>query len=179
MRRPEFLPTKDYLCNHVVNQIPYHGLRMKTYRRLGVVIGEGSTILMSTEMHHATEIVIGSATIINQHCYLDGRGGLSIGDNVNISSHVLLVAGSHDVQDGTHFLGYANPVVVEDYVWLCTRSLILPGVTVGRGAVVAAGAIVTKSVPPHTIVAGIPAVKIGERNPDLHYNFADYNVSWQ
>ena len=142
-------------------------------------IGSGSTILMSTEMHHATKIFIGDSSIVNQHCYLDGRGKLTIGNNVNISSHVLLVAGSHDVNDGRHFAGYANPITIEDYVWLCTRSTILSGVTVGRGAVVAAGAVVTKSVAPYAVVGGIPAVKIGERNQDLQYNLSNYNVSWQ
>ena len=178
MKRPPFVPTKDYLCNFVINQIPFHDLRMKNYRRLGVKIGAGSTIFMSTDMHEAENISIGEATVINQHCYLDGRGGLKIGNNVNISSHVLLVAGSHDVQNGEHFAGYSEPITIEDYVWLCTRSTILAGVTVGRGAVVAAGAVVTKSVEPYTIVGGVPAVKIGQRNQDLNYSLATDYASW-
>lgn len=177
MKRPFFIPTKDYLCNYVINRIPIHDARMKAYRRLGITIGAGSTILMSTEMYHADEITIGDSTIINPHCYLDGRGGLNIGSNVNISSHVLLVAGSHDIQNGEDFAGFAERIVIEDYVWLCTRSTILAGITVGRGAVVAAGAVVTKSVEPYTVVAGIPARKIGERNPNLNYSLS-YNVSW-
>lgn len=178
MKRPSFIPTKDYLCNYVISQIPFHGFRMWAYRRLGLKIGAGSAILMSTHMHEAASITIGESTIINQHCYLDGRGGLQIGNNVNISAHVLLVAGTHDIQDGQNFSGTCSPIKVEDYAWLCTRSTILSGVTVGKGAVVAAGAVVTKSVPPHTIVAGVPARKIGERNPDLCYKLS-YNVSWQ
>ena len=178
MKRPEFLPTKDYLCNHVINRIPIVATRMRAYRRLGLRIGAGSTILMSTEMHRAEDLTIGRNTIINQHCYLDGRDGLLIGDNVNISSHVLLVAGSHDVQDGEYFAGSAQRIVIEDYAWLCTRAMVLPGVTIGRGAVVAAGAVVTKSVPPHTIVAGTPAKKIGERTENLQYELV-YDVSWQ
>lgn len=179
MKRPEFLPTKDYLCNYVVNKIPLHDARMEAYRRLGLKIGQGSSILMSTEVNHVTEITIGAGTIINPHCYLDGREGLLIGNNVNISSHVLLVAGSHEVQDGARFLGFAKPIIVEDYVWLCTRSTILAGNTVGYGAVVAAGAVVTKSVEPYSIVAGVPARKIGERTTNLTYHLGDYNVSWQ
>ncbi len=178
MRRPELLPTKDYLCNHVINRIPYHGLRMKSYRRLGLTIGVDSTILMSTEMHRMEDMVIGNNTIINQHCLLDGRGGLKIGNNVNISSHVLLIAGSHDVQDGEEFAGSALPIIIEDYVWLCTRCTILAGMTVERGAVIAAGAVVTKNVEPYTVMAGVPAKKIGERNPELNYNLV-YPVSWQ
>ena len=178
MRRPEFLPTKDYLCNHVISRMPNPGLRMRVYRRLGIRVGAQSTILMSTEMHRAEDLVIGNNTVINQHCLLDGRGGLRIGSNVNISSHVLLVAGSHDIHDGVDFAGSAFPITIDDYAWLCTRCTVLQGVTVGRGAVVAAGAVVTKSVAPYTVVAGVPARKIGERNPDLRYSLV-YDVSWQ
>ena len=178
MKRPAFAPTKDYLCNHVINRIPLVEVRMRAYRRLGLQIGAGSTILMSTEMQRAEDLTIGRDTVINQHCLLDGRGGLVIGDNVNISSHVLLVAGTHDVQDGETFAGEAKRIVVEDYAWLCTRCTILPGVTIGRGAVVAAGAVVTKSVVPYAIVAGVPARQIGERTTDLSYNIGNYNVSW-
>lgn len=151
---------------------------MTLYRRLGVRIGQGGTILMGAEVHHARRIRIGSHSVINPHCYLDGRGGLEIGSNVNISPHVLLVAGSHDHGDGSHFIGRVDPVKVEDYVWLCTRATVLPGVVVGRGAVVAAGAVVTKSVAPYSIVAGVPAKKIGERTGDLSYELV-YDVDWQ
>lgn len=178
MLRPKLLPTKDYLCNHVINRIPIHDARMKAYRRLGITIGTDSTILMSTEMQHAAEMKIGANTIINQHCLLDGRGGLVIGNNVNISSHVLLVAGLHDIQDGEGFSGSIKPITIEDYAWLCTRCTILAGVIVGRGAVVAAGAVVTKTIEPYSVVAGVPAKKIAERNPDLSYDLV-YPVSWQ
>lgn len=178
MKRPSFLPTKDYLCNHFINGIPLLHPRMAAYRALGIKIGEMTTVLMDVEMHRAEDLVIGCHTVINQHCHLDGRGGLVIGDNVNISSHVLLIAGSHDIQDGSGFTGSARAIHVEDYAWLCTRAMILAGVTIGRGAVVAAGAVVTRSVAPFGIVAGAPAKKIGERNPNLTYQL-DYDVSWQ
>jgi acetyltransferase-like isoleucine patch superfamily enzyme len=178
MRRPPFIPTKDYLCNHVINRIPWYSLRMSLYRRLGLRIGPETTILMSTEFHRVEDLTIGRNTVINQHCLLDGRDGLQIGNNVNISSHVLLVAGSHDIHDGQGFGGSAKRIVVEDYAWLCTRCTVLQGVTIGRGAVVAAGAVVTQSVPPYAVVAGIPAKQIGERTSDLAYNL-EYSVSWQ
>lgn len=177
MKPLAILPTRDYLCNRVISNIPFHDLRMGAYRRAGLSIGPQSTILMSCEMHHAAEIVIGRNTIINPHCFLDGRAGLRIGNNVNISAHVLLVAGTHDIHDGSCFAGSAKPIRIEDYVWLCTRAMVLAGVTVGRGAVVAAGAVVTKSIAPYVVVAGVPARKIGERNPDLHYDLV-YDLSW-
>lgn len=179
MKRPPYIPTKDYLCNHVINRIPIRGARMAAYRRLGVRIGAGSTILMSTEMHRSEDLIIGRNTIINQHCFLDGRGGLRIGDNVNVSSHVLLVAGTHDVQDGANFSASVKPIIIDDYVWLCTKAMILPGVTVGYGAIVAAGAVVTRDVEAYAIVAGTPARKIGERTQSLSYTIGVYDVSWQ
>lgn len=179
MKRPGFFPSRDYVCNYVINRIPVHDVRMRAYGRIGMQLGENATLLMSVEVHAAPEIRIGGNTTINRHCFLDGRGGLTIGDNVNVSSHALLVTGSHEVQDGERFTGFVRPITIEDYVWLCTRCTILPGVTIGKGAVVAAGAVVTKSVEPYHIVAGIPARTIGHRNEDLHYTLGAYNVPWQ
>lgn len=84
------------------------------------------------------------------------------------------------MQDSTGFRGWYEPITIHDRVrvWLCTRSTILAGVTIGEGAVVAASAVVTKSVAPYDIVAGIPARKVSERNRDLTY-ILNYNVSWQ
>ena len=112
MKRPPFVPTKDYLCNHVINRMPFHDTRMAAYRALGIRIGPESTILLSTEVKDCEQITIGNNTIINQHCLLDGRGTLTIGSNVNVSSHVLIVAGKHDVQ-AESFHGYAEPIEVQ------------------------------------------------------------------
>ncbi|WP_218079983.1 acyltransferase [Anthocerotibacter panamensis] len=171
------LPTRDYLCNHVVSHIPVFEWRMAAYRRLGLKVGVDSSILMSCEVHCVRGVTIGRNSVVNQHCYLDGRGGLTIGDNVNISPHTHLITGSHDV-NGPDFPGLEEPILIQDHAWLCTRALILNGVTIGQGAVVAAGAVVTQSVPPFAIVGGVPARKIGERNPDLAYTLK-YDISWQ
>jgi acetyltransferase-like isoleucine patch superfamily enzyme len=104
--------------------------------------------------------------VVGAFCRLDGRGTLRIGNNVNISSYTIIEAGSH------HFVTFADhyaPIVIEDHVWVGTRALILQGVTVGEGAIVAAGSVVTRSVPPYTIVAGVPARKIGERPKEIAY----------
>ena len=60
-------------------------------------------------------------------------------------------------------------VKIEDYAWICSRAIILPNVTIGKGAVVASGAVVTKNVDAYTVVGGIPAKKIADRNTDLEY----------
>lgn len=74
----------------------------------------------------------------------------------------------HDPQDPL-YQGVGGPVVIEDYAWLSCRTVILPGVTIGKGAVVAAGAVVTKDIEPYSIVGGVPAVEIGVRTKDLQY----------
>jgi maltose O-acetyltransferase len=109
---------------------------------------------------------IGRNSRIGRNCSLDARSPLSIGDNVSVSPEVIILAGTHDVNDPRFAASPVGPwaVSIEDYVWIGTRAMILPGVTVGRGAVVAAGSVVTKDVPPLTIVAGVPAKPIGSRD---------------
>jgi acetyltransferase-like isoleucine patch superfamily enzyme len=98
--------------------------------------------------------------------------GLTIGSNVNISNEVMIWTLHHDYNDAD-FASTGQAVIIEDYVWLCSRSIILPGVTIGKGAVVAAGAVVTKNVEPYTVVGGIPAKQIAKRNENLTYDLGD------
>ena len=111
---------------------------------------------------------IGNNSVINQKCRLDNRSGIWIGDNVSISAETCILTADHDIQT-SDFAGRSRPVIIEDYVFIGTRAIILPGVTLGKGAVIAAGAIVTKSVEPFTIMAGVPARPIGVRNNELNY----------
>ena len=113
-------------------------------------------------------ISIGANTIINRECQLDGREGLEIGENVSISPCCTILSAGHDPQS-PDFGGKNGRVIIGDRVWLGTRSMILPGVKLGEGAVVGAGSVVTRDVEPFTIVAGSPARAIGVRNQDLVY----------
>jgi len=113
-------------------------------------------------------ITIGNYTAINRRCYLDGRVGIRIGNCVSISPETYIISLSHDPQS-KNFAIVGKEVVIEDYVWIGARAMILPGVTLSKGCVVAAGSVVTKDVPPYTIVAGVPAQKIGERTKALDY----------
>ncbi|WP_425562996.1 DapH/DapD/GlmU-related protein [Mucilaginibacter gynuensis] len=79
----------------------------------------------------------------------------------------------HHDYNTTDFAQVGKTVVIEDYAWLCSRSVILPGVTIGKGAVVAAGAVVTRDVQPYTVVGGIPAKPIAKRMEDLTYDLGD------
>jgi maltose O-acetyltransferase len=111
-------------------------------------------------------VSIGRNSRIERNCTIDARSPLTIGDNVGLSPEVMILAGTHDVNDPEFKNSEVGPwaVSIEDYVWIGARAIIMPGVTVGRGAVVAAGAVVTKDVPPLTIVAGVPAKPIGMRD---------------
>lgn len=170
----ERLPPREYVVNQFISKIPWMGLRVGAYRRLGVRFEspQTSAIMMNTEVHAPRLITIGANSIIGRHCLLDGRGGLAMGRNVNISSYSLLISAGHDPYDDD-FEGYQAGIVVEDRAWIATRATILPGVTVGRGATVGAGAVVTKDVEPFSVVAGIPAKPIGRRPETLRYEL-DY-----
>lgn len=94
---------------------------------------------------------------------------VTIGNNVIISDDVRILTGTHDVND-EHCQLHTKPVIIGHYAWICTGALILPGVTVGEGGVVGAGAVVTRDVPAYTVVAGNPAKVVREnRSQKLDY----------
>lgn len=125
------------------------------------------------EIRSPHKLSIGENTIIGNRAILDARSGLAIGRNVNFSTGVWIWTLQHDPQDSMFGLKSGN-VVIKDYAWLSCRTVVLPGVTIGEGAVVAAGAVVTKDVPDYSIVGGVPAKVIGERNRDLKYELGQY-----
>jgi maltose O-acetyltransferase len=116
-------------------------------------------------IEHPEKVRIGRGCSIAAFLHVWGGGGVTIGDRVLIASHVSIVSETHDYT--AHPMtetAVRKPVVIEDDVWLGTHCTILPGVTVGRGAVIGAGAVVTKNVEPFTIQAGVPARRVGERD---------------
>ena len=139
-------------------------------------LGDKARIMKDVFVLAPQRIVIGKNSVINNGCLLDGRGGLEIGENVNVAFDVHIYTMAHDYND-PHFAGVFAPVRIDDYAWLSSRSTVLPGVTVGRGAVVAAGAVVTKDVAPRAVVAGVPARTIDHRNDDLDYQL-DFYRPW-
>lgn len=118
---------------------------------------------MGLKLRKMQGLHIGHTTNINPNCMLDTRGGqISIGNYVDIAPEVNIWTLEHDFQD-PGFRSSGGPVTIGDYAWICNRAIILPGVQIGEGAVVAAGAVVTKSVAPWTVVGGVPAKPIGSR----------------
>jgi maltose O-acetyltransferase len=162
----------NFLTNYIVAYMPSFALRRLWYRWvLGIEMGRHVGVFMGTyvwfqgpRVNRRNGVRIGRNTRINRRCTLDLRGGLVIGNNVSISPEVMILAASHDVNK-PDFGNVAASVTIEDHAFIGTRAMILPGVTVGRGAVVNAGSQVSKDVPPMTIVAGTPARPIGVRDP--------------
>lgn len=153
----------------VISYFPSSLVRRNALRMVGARIGRGVLIYHGFETYYPWNMSIGSNSSFGFHCVLDARGGLTVGSNCNISSDVAIWTAEHDVQ-ARDFAYTTDAVIIEDYVWISYRAIILPGVRIGAGAVIAAGAVVTKDVTPYTIVAGVPAVKVGDRNRDLDYD---------
>jgi acetyltransferase-like isoleucine patch superfamily enzyme len=159
-----------YLANRILNHVPLHILRLVYYRRvLGFQIGPKSHIFMGAWFDCKRNFVLGRESVINQNCRLDNRGGLVIGNRVSISAEVCILTADHDMR-APDMASRQRSVIIEDYVFIGTRAMILPGVTLGRGCAVAAGAVVTRDVLPGQIVAGIPARPIGDRPNNLLYD---------
>jgi len=117
-------------------------------------------------------VQLGHNSIINRNVLLDGRMGLTIGNNVSISEGVAIFTLEHD-PNCPEFTHCGAPIVIHDRAFIGARAIILPGVTLNEGSVVAAGAVVTHDVAAYTIVGGVPAKPIGERCTDLTYRL-DY-----
>ena len=152
-----------------VGHIPIHFKRKWFYQIFGIKIGKGSVIHMWANFFQPKNISIGEDTIVGDHAFLDGRAKLIIGNHVDIASSVMIYNSEHDLTK-EDFSAIEEPVEIEDYVFIGPRATILPGVKIGKGSVIAAGAVVTSEVKPFEIVGGVPAKVIGERkNKDPHY----------
>jgi len=142
--------------------VPFHSFRKLCYTLAGMKIGSGSTLHMWASFFNPGNIKIGEGTIIGDHVFLDGRARLKIGSHVDIASSVMIYNSEHDLTSDD-FKATHESVEIGDYVFIGPRAIILPGVKVGKGAIVAAGAVVSKNVPDFAIVGGVPAQIIGER----------------
>ncbi len=161
----------------VVGYVPIHHYRRLLYRIFGVKIGQGSSVHMFATFYNPFNIQIGRDTIIGEWAVLDGRAQLTIGNHVDIASNVMIYNAEHDIHSKDFTRARMEKVIIEDYVFIGPRAIILPGVTLGRGSVVAAGAVVVKDVPPLTIVGGVPAKEIGVRD-ESSLNYKLGRAAW-
>jgi len=157
-----WLDLKLFLIHLVSLHIPLTTIRHFVFKLAGVKMEKGVTVHMGCKFFEPRNVFIGEDTKIGDNAFLDGRAPLRIGKHVDIASQVLIYNSEHDINE-EGFKAIEEEVEIGDYVFIGPRAIILPGVKIGRGAVVAAGAVVTKDVPEFAIVAGVPAKVIGER----------------
>ena len=160
---------RNYLAavfyNSVVTHIPFHAIRQGYLRLFGATIGKDTAIMRGTTVWDIEYLTIGDRSCIGGRCLLDCRAGVAIGDDVVIASDTHIICGGHDVNHPDFLPTTHIPTVIEDYVWIASRAMILPS-HIRRGAVVAAHAVVNKDVGELEMVGGVPAKLIGKRDPD-------------
>jgi len=122
--------------------------------------GTAVRLRMPVVVYDPASLTLGSEVDIGEFTHIRASGGVTIGSRVLIASHVVITSRAHPAVPPRFGVTEDRPVVIEDDVWIGAGAIVLPGVTIGRGSVVAAGSVVTKSVPSDTIVAGIPAEAI-------------------
>lgn len=178
LARSGAVPDPDYLLNHLVNRIPLVGVRMRAYAALGVGFDELSSahVSLGVEMWLGQRLSMGARSTIGQRCYIDARGGIRVEHDVSLSREAALLSATH-VPDSPRFAARLAPIHLEHHCWIGMRTLVLPGVRVGEGAIVGAGALVTSDVAPYTIVGGVPARPLRRRQEPMRYRL-DWRPGW-
>lgn len=135
-------------------------LRRNVLRLFGARIGRGTHIHSGSHISRPSRLALGERCFVNRRCYFDLEGGLAVGNDVTIGHGVTFITTHHTLGPPGHRAGtqMAVPIAVSDGAWIGANVTILPGVTIGPDAVVAAGAVVTRDVPASALVAGVPAI---------------------
>jgi maltose O-acetyltransferase len=159
-----------FLYNGLVGRLPSRCLR-STYLKLYLArFGRGTGVQMGCRFLNGRKIFLGDRNVINFDCLFDGRRhAIRVGNDVSIGPEAAILTLGHDPQS-PDFVDKGGEVTLGDRVWVCYRAIILPGVRIGEGAVVGAGAVVSRDVEPYSIVAGSPAKPVGSRSKNLRYS---------
>lgn len=163
--RPEWQAMFWDLCQEAIRlcmelNSNYHTpeeIRQIMGRLTGREVGEGFTLFPPFYTDFGKNIAIGRNVFINSGCHFQDQGGIAIGDGALIGHNVVLATVNHALEPEKRRRNRYVPIRIGENVWIGSNATILPGVTLGDWAVVAAGAVVTKDVPPMTVVGGVPA----------------------
>jgi maltose O-acetyltransferase len=160
------LRPRALISQAIANRIPqlsFNQLRTAILRAGKLRIGAGSLVMgdinVFGEGDWSSMLSIGTDTYITGPLHINLAAPVRIGNRVNIGCEVTILTVDHRIGDESRRAGWSmrEPITIEDGVWIASRVTLLPGVSIGTGAVVAAGAVVRRDVPPHTLVAGVPA----------------------
>lgn len=160
---------KLYFFNDLLTFFPNHPIRVFYLKNiLGIKIGRSCFIHMGARFDG--NISIGNNSVIGRNCVL--LGDITIKNNVSITAESYIFTSSHMINSPT-FATLKKSIIIEDYVWIGARAMILPGIRIGKGAVLGAASTATKDIPDYSIFAGAPAKEIGKRSGTLEYEL-DY-----
>jgi len=155
--------TSAQAVTRLIPQLSGNYLRTLIWRSAGLAVGERARILgplhITGHARWREQVTLGKGTLLTGPVHLDLGARIDIGDAVYLGHDVTLLTVSHEFGGTEQRCGRAKalPIHIGDGAWLASRVTVLPGVSIGHGAVVAAGAVVTRDVPPNTLVAGVPA----------------------
>ncbi len=156
-------------CNYIVCNIPIWVIRKFIYKVLGMHIGKGTRILMKVKVVYPWKISIGKYTIINEACFLDGRGGMEIGDNVTVAIYSKLITGYHHIDD-ENFSYQSEKIKIENNAVIFANCTILGGALIRHGCVIAAASLVQKGdYKENGLYAGVPAKYKRPRHSEAIY----------
>lgn len=136
--------------------------RIALIRLFGGHIGRHCVVKSSCEIWQPWKLKLGEYVALSEHVICYSVDAITIGNHATVSRDTFLCCASHDISSPNMELTYA-PIVIGDNAWIAARAIVLPGRTIGAGAVVAAGSVVVKDVAPWTVVGGNPAVVVGKR----------------
>lgn len=167
-----WLASLPWILMYIIRHIPSRHLRIFLLRMGGGKIADEVSMFANVDIRCPKKLTIERGCSIGPGVLLDARCGILIHQNANISYEAIIWTMHHDM-NAPDFKTIGSSVEIGMYAWICSRSIILPGVKIGEGAVVASGAVVTKDVEPYAIVAGVPAKKIGERERNI-FNYKPF-----
>jgi len=164
-----------WFTNSFLYNFPSKHFRNYMLKKMGMKFLGDARIYAGFHIRNPKGIVLGKGVSIGPKVLLDGRKGLTIEEGAVIGYGAIIWTLNHDYND-IHFCGKGARVTIGKHAWICSNSIVMPGISIGEGAVVASGAVVTHDVPPFTIVGGVPARVIGQREKkDYDYGYCQKN----
>lgn len=159
--------------NRFINQIPCWTIRRYFYKKYKMKLKPDSRIGIGTIVLNPKKISLGTRSVVNENCFLDGRGGLQIGRDTSISAYTRIISASHKMNSG-NFQYFERKTVIGNHVWIGTGATILDGAQIKDYSVIGAGAVLKGIVGRQEVFAGNPAKRIKKRK-----NMEDYHLKYK